>query len=376
MSDHVGRRAPSAPGTRRTTGAGLLLLAVAAGATAVLFAAAGSAAAAAPAPTPTPTPTPTSTPTVTPSATVTPSTSTAPQSGVAYSAEFEDITTDGFQGDPDTVVVGPSTTAYRGLGSLDVHNLTGYGQGATAHNLPATLPTGYYTAHAWVRLPAGTAQDMSLTFPGASRVGVIQTGISRSTSTGWVQLTTHFSLGGGTAAVPLRVEPVAHCSDARPTPLPFLLDAVELDYIGTVPPPFALLPTPACPLGPTNSPTHDTTPPPPPSPTCQVSAVNTAWPGGYQSTVKLTNLAPAPVTGWHLTFAVGEGQKVLSLWPTPYMQSGTLVTVTSPAWNPTLAPGASVSIGLVATRSNPEAVVVNGPHDFALNGVTCRSPIV
>ncbi|MFF1273549.1 GDSL-type esterase/lipase family protein [Streptomyces marokkonensis] len=87
-----------------------------------------------------------------------------------------------------------------------------------------------------------------------------------------------------------------------------------------------------------------------------------AWQGGYQAEVTVTNTSATPVTGWTVTVAPADGARVTQVW------NGTLgtatdgtATVTDAGWNGTLAPGASAAFGLIATApatsASPAATV-------------------
>jgi hypothetical protein len=295
-------------------------------------------------------------------ATPTPSPTSAP-SGPVFAADFEDGTPQGFVGDPPSVSV--ATVQAAGSMRLSVGGLTGYAQGARA-TLPAGLPAGYYGATAAVRLPSGEAQDLRLVLPDSPAVSGVATGIVRARSTATAQAVTYFRVTTAGGPVSLRVEPVAHCSDAPATPLPFLVDDVRVTFYGTIPPPLPLLPTPSCPLSP-----GTTTTSPPPAGACQVSWTTFPWNGGYQASVTVTNRSPAPVTGWRVTWTFRGGESLLSLWTGGYRQDGARVTVTSPAWNPDLASGGTLQLGLVASNPSPAPLP---PTDVALNGVACTQP--
>jgi Cellulose binding domain len=299
----------------------------------------------------------------------------AASAGPVFSAGFEDGTTDGFRGDPASVSVTLTTTAHTGSAALAVGSLTGYGQGARV-TLPAGLPAGYYGASAQVRLASGQVQDMRLVLPDSPAVSVLQTGISRSTGSAWVGTVSYFGLAATSLPVSLRVEPVAHCTDAPAVPLPYLVDDVVVSYYGTVPPPLPLLPTPACPLAATTSPSAtptsspSTTPTTPPV-TCRVTyAVTSAWPGGFQAAISLQNLLPQPVVGWTLSWTLPAGQTVQAVWGGTAVQTGNVITVSNPIWNPTLAVGGAASLGLIG-GSTGTVTPVPVPIYFLLNGSPC-----
>jgi lysophospholipase L1-like esterase len=82
-----------------------------------------------------------------------------------------------------------------------------------------------------------------------------------------------------------------------------------------------------------------------------VYTVTNQWPGGYQTTVTVTNSGTTPVTGWHVGFALGGGQTISQFWSTAVTQVGSAVTATNLSYNGALAPGASTSFGFLGTAT-------------------------
>jgi len=114
--------------------------------------------------------------------------------------------------------------------------------------------------------------------------------------------------------------------------------------------------------GPTGSPTTSPAPGGPGSCTASVR-IDNSWQGGFQATVAVTNTGAAAVNPWSLSFTLPAGATVQSGWNGDFAQSGTTVTVTAPAHNRSLAPGAVASVGFTSTGSSappPGAVRLNG----------------
>ncbi|WP_155057450.1 cellulase family glycosylhydrolase [Streptomyces blattellae] len=104
------------------------------------------------------------------------------------------------------------------------------------------------------------------------------------------------------------------------------------------------------------------------TPACTVEyTVTSQWDTGFQGGVTITNNMAA-VSGWHLTFDFAGGQQVSQGWNAKWSQSGTTVTAVNESWNGTLATGASVSAGFIASGSGSTAA----PTSFQLNGTTCN----
>jgi lysophospholipase L1-like esterase len=102
-----------------------------------------------------------------------------------------------------------------------------------------------------------------------------------------------------------------------------------------------------------------------PSPSASASAggpgctatyrVTNQWPGGFQSTVTVTNTSAAASSAWTATFAFANGQQITQSWSAALTQSGATVTAHNAAYNGTLAPGASTSFGFLATWQTSNA---------------------
>ncbi|MEV4145728.1 cellulase family glycosylhydrolase [Amycolatopsis sp. NPDC049691] len=105
---------------------------------------------------------------------------------------------------------------------------------------------------------------------------------------------------------------------------------------------------------------------------CKIGYSAPAWGGGngFTASVTITNTGASTLTGWTLAFGYTAGQRVtLPGWGATFTQSGGDVTATNLAWNGTLAPNASTSIGFngTSTGTNP------APAAFTLNGTTCTA---
>ena len=102
---------------------------------------------------------------------------------------------------------------------------------------------------------------------------------------------------------------------------------------------------------------------------CTVTySVAHTWPGGLQAQVVLTNTSAKPVSGWTLTWSVAGGQRVTELWNGDLSQPGERVSVTNAPYDATIAPGASVTIGFIASGTGSDA-----PAAFQLNGTNCQT---
>jgi len=101
---------------------------------------------------------------------------------------------------------------------------------------------------------------------------------------------------------------------------------------------------------------------------CRVTyRVVNEWPGGFQAEVVIRNEAPVTFSGWRLRWSYPAGQRVEQLWNGEFEQVGAEVSVIHAPWNDTIAPGGSVSVGLLGSWSgaNPD------PTEFTLNDRAC-----
>jgi hypothetical protein len=111
-----------------------------------------------------------------------------------------------------------------------------------------------------------------------------------------------------------------------------------------------------------------TTPTTPPAPTCSVTyQTSSQWAGGFVATLKITNLAAAPVNGWMLTFEFGGDQTVTSAWGATAVQSGANVSLTPASWNQAIPAGGNVTVGMLGRWSTNDAP----PTSAQLNGFRC-----
>ncbi|MFI2366951.1 cellulose binding domain-containing protein [Streptomyces sp. NPDC018833] len=95
--------------------------------------------------------------------------------------------------------------------------------------------------------------------------------------------------------------------------------------------------------------------------TAQAAAVGAAytrtssWEGGYTGQYVITNETGSARSGWTLEFDLPAGTTVGSLWNGEYTIDGRHITVKPASWNKELAPGASVTVGFVASATGKAA---------------------
>ncbi|MER5727283.1 cellulose binding domain-containing protein [Streptomyces sp. NPDC002138] len=114
--------------------------------------------------------------------------------------------------------------------------------------------------------------------------------------------------------------------------------------------------------------------------TAQASSVGavytkaSAWTGGYTGQYVITNNTGQAQSDWTLAFDLPAGTRIDSLWNGAHTVNGQHVTVKPAAWNKELAPGASVTVGFVASGTaspgNPTACRINGTACSVDQGAT------
>ncbi|MFE9655362.1 glycoside hydrolase family 9 protein [Micromonospora sp. NPDC006431] len=105
------------------------------------------------------------------------------------------------------------------------------------------------------------------------------------------------------------------------------------------------------------------------APTCAVTyTTHGSWPDGFNTQVIVRNTGTSAVDGWSLRWAFTGDQQVQSFWSARVSQSGATVTAKNEAWNAKIAPGGTVTFGLIGTTAggpNP------APNLITLNGTAC-----
>lgn len=135
-------------------------------------------------------------------------------------------------------------------------------------------------------------------------------------------------------------------------------------------PPTSAPPTTAPPTTPPpTTPPPTTAPPstPPPGGGCRVGYAVNAWNTGLTTSIIITNTGGSTVNGWTLAFTLPGGQTITNGWNATYSPASGAVVARAAAYNATIAPNASVSIGFQATHTGD----TGRPASFTLSGVTC-----
>ena len=82
--------------------------------------------------------------------------------------------------------------------------------------------------------------------------------------------------------------------------------------------------------------------------------IGSVWSGGYGATISIENAGGAAIENWQLEF-IG-GPNVASLWNGTHSVANGVQTVVAPSWNPNIAGGASVSLGLTGNGTMTDDV--------------------
>jgi O-glycosyl hydrolase len=131
-------------------------------------------------------------------------------------------------------------------------------------------------------------------------------------------------------------------------------------------------PTPTTGTTPTPTPTTGTTPTPTPTQVagtaCAVHyAVTSQWPGGFGTSITITNTGTTTINGWTLAWTFANGQTITQIWNASDTQAGGNVSATNLSYNGSIAPGANTNFGFNGSWSGTNT----SPTAFSLNGVAC-----
>ena len=105
------------------------------------------------------------------------------------------------------------------------------------------------------------------------------------------------------------------------------------------------------------------------SASCAVSYQVNDWGTGLSANVAITNTGTSAVNGWTLAFTWPGNQHITQGWSATWSQTGNQVTATNLAWNASIAPSATVTIGFNASYSGSDP----RPANFTLNGAACAA---
>jgi chitin-binding protein len=137
---------------------------------------------------------------------------------------------------------------------------------------------------------------------------------------------------------------------------------------GSTTPPTSTPPTSTPPTStpPTSTPPTSTPPTsmPPVTGDCMAMySVTSAWGGGFQGSVQVMNHGSSPASHWTVTWTLGSGTTIASLWNGTVTTSGSKVTVTNAAYNGSVPANGSTTFGFTANSSSG----VNTPN----GSITC-----
>ena len=86
--------------------------------------------------------------------------------------------------------------------------------------------------------------------------------------------------------------------------------------------------------------------------------IDNSWPGGWQTTVTVTNNSSVATKGWTVQWTLASGQSISQLWSGVLSVSGSAVTVRNADYNGAVAPGASTTFGFIGTGSSTAVPVL------------------
>jgi cellulase/cellobiase CelA1 len=95
--------------------------------------------------------------------------------------------------------------------------------------------------------------------------------------------------------------------------------------------------------------------------------INSQWPGGFGTSVTITNTGTTTINGWTLTWTFANGQTITQIWNASDTQSGGNVSATNLSYDGTIAPNGTTNFGFNGAWSGTNS----SPTAFSLNGVAC-----
>ncbi|HTS64549.1 MAG TPA: Ig-like domain repeat protein [Candidatus Acidoferrales bacterium] len=100
-----------------------------------------------------------------------------------------------------------------------------------------------------------------------------------------------------------------------------------------------------------------------------VYTVTTQWNVGFGTAITIKNTGSTAINGWTLSWTWPGNQQITQAWNSNYTQHGTSAALTNASWNPTIAPGATLSgMGFNASYSGSNV----SPTAFYVNGTLCQ----
>jgi beta-glucosidase len=97
--------------------------------------------------------------------------------------------------------------------------------------------------------------------------------------------------------------------------------------------------------------TTTTTTTPPPGGCTATSRIVSAWSGGFQAEITVSNQGSTPLSGWTVGWSRPADQSIGSLWNGKLGQTSTSTTVDNVDWNGSVGPGATTGFGLSGSGS-------------------------
>jgi hypothetical protein len=100
-----------------------------------------------------------------------------------------------------------------------------------------------------------------------------------------------------------------------------------------------------------------------------VYTVTSQWDVGFGTAITIQNTGSKAINNWKLTWNWAGNQQITQAWNSNYTQHGPNATLTNADWNPTIAPGATLSgVGFNASYSGSNPT----PAAFYVNGTRCQ----
>lgn len=85
--------------------------------------------------------------------------------------------------------------------------------------------------------------------------------------------------------------------------------------------------------------------------------VSSSWSTGYVGEFAVTNDTGAPISGWGVVFDLAPSTTISTMWAGTLAASTPHFVIVAAAWNGTIAPGATVKVGFVASGTDLPVVL-------------------
>ncbi|MFE7592318.1 cellulase family glycosylhydrolase, partial [Kitasatospora sp. NPDC057512] len=100
---------------------------------------------------------------------------------------------------------------------------------------------------------------------------------------------------------------------------------------------------------------------------CGVTYTASDWGSGFTADITITDTGTTPINGWTLGYTHTGNQTLQNGWNGTWTQTGRNVTVTNPAYAPTIDPGTAYTTSATFSYTGTNTA----PSTYTVNGTTC-----